>query len=120
MWALIEKAPSPSERAKLTRASIDAILERHRIRRLTSEGVQAVLRRDLLSLRSVYIESYVARALVLIERLKLARARIVKVEKQIRTTFAERVKSEEQAERAGPERGAWPWATILPCRDSDL
>jgi transposase len=99
LWALIEKAPSPSEAARLTRASIGAVLKRHRIRRLTSEVVQAVLRRDLLSLRSVYIESHVARALVLIERLKLAHAQIVKIEKQIQTAVAERVKSEEQTER---------------------
>jgi len=65
-------APHARSGSALTRASIGAVLKRHRIRRLTSEGVQAVLRRDLLSLRPVYIESHVARALVLIKRLKPA------------------------------------------------
>ena len=99
LWALIEKAPSPSEGAKLTRAGIGAVLKQHRIRRLTSDDVRAVLRRDVLSLRPVYVESHVARALVLIARLKLAQAQIVKVEKEIRTAVAERVKSEEKTER---------------------
>ena len=99
LWALIEKAPSPSDGAKLTRASIGAVLKRHRIRRLTSEEVRAVLRRDVLSLRSAYIESHVARALILIARLKLAQAQINEVEKQIKTAVADKVKSEEQAER---------------------
>ena len=99
LWALIEKAPSPSEGAKLTRARIGAVLKQHRIRRLTSEEVRTVLRRDILSLRSAYIESHVARALVLIARLKLAQAQIVKVEKQIVTAVAERAKSEEKTER---------------------
>ena len=99
MWVLIEKAPSPSEGAKLTRARIGAVLKKHRIRRLTTEEVRTVLRGDVLSLRSVYIESHVARVLVLIARLKLAQAEIVKIEKQIKTALAERVKSEEQTER---------------------
>ena len=99
LWALIEKAPSPSEGAKLTRTSIGGILKRHRIRRLTTEEVRLVLRGDALSLRSVYIESHVARVLVLIARLKLAQTQIINVEKQIQTAVAERVKSEEQTER---------------------
>jgi transposase len=96
---LIEKAPSPSEGAKLTRARIGAVLKKHRIRRLTAEEVRTVLRGDVLSLRPIYIESHVARVLVLIERLKLAQAQIVTIEKQIKTALAERVKSEEQTER---------------------
>ena len=99
LWALIEKAPSPSEGANLTRASIGAVLKRHRIRRLTSEEVRGVLRRDVLSLRSAYIESHAARVLVLIARLKLAQDQIVKVEKQISAALAERVKAEEKTER---------------------
>ena len=92
-------APAPSEGAKLTRARIGAVLKKHRIRRLAAEEVRTVLRGDVLSLRSVYIESHVARALVLVARLKLAQAQIVKLEKQIETALAERVKSEEQTER---------------------
>ena len=99
LWVLIEKAPSPSEGAKLTRARIGAVLKQHRIRRLTSEEVRAVLRRDVLSLRPVYIESHVARVLVLIARLKLAQIQIVTIERQIRTAVAARVKSEEKTER---------------------
>jgi transposase len=98
LWVLIEKAPSPSEGAKLTRARIGAILKKHRIRRLTAEGVRTILRGDVLSLGSVYIESYVARTLVLIARLKLAQGQIATIEKQIRTALAERVKSEKQTE----------------------
>jgi hypothetical protein len=99
LWVLIEKAPSPSQGAKLTRARIGAALKKHRIRRLTAEEVRTVLRGDVLSLRSVYIESHVARVLVLTARLKLAQAQIDKIEKQIKTALAERVKSEEQTER---------------------
>jgi len=99
LWMLIEKAPSPSEGAKLTSARIGAALKKHRIRRLTKEEVRTALRGDVLSLRSVYIESHVARALVLIAKLKLAEAQIVAIEKQIKTALALRVKSEEQTER---------------------
>jgi transposase len=99
LWALIEKAPSPSQGAKLTRASIGAVLKRHRIRRLTIEDVQTVLRKDVLSLRPVYIESHVARVLVLTARLKLAQSQIDKIEKEIKTALAERVNSEEKTKR---------------------
>ncbi len=99
LWVLIEKAPSPSEGAKLTRARIGAVLKKHRIRRLDAEEVRTALRGDVLSLRSVYIESHVARSLVLIAKLKLAQAQIANIEKQIKTALAERVKSEERTER---------------------
>jgi len=99
LWALIEKAPSPSQGARLTRASIGAVLKRHRIRRLTIEDVQTVLRKDVLSLRPVYIESHVARVLVLTAKLKLAQTQIDKIEKEIKTALAERVKSEEKTKR---------------------
>jgi len=96
---LIEKAPSPSQGAKLTRSSIGAVLKKHRIRRLGIEDVQTVLRSDVLSLRSIYIESHVARVLVLTARLKLAQSQIDKIEKDIKTALAERVKSEERTKR---------------------
>ena len=99
LWVLIEKAPSPSAGAKLARARIGAVLKQHRIRRVTPEEVRTVLRGDVLSLRSAYIESHMARVLILIERLKLAQAQITTIEKQIQTALAERVKSEEQTER---------------------
>lgn len=99
LWALIDKAPSPSQGAKLSRASIGAVLKRHRIRRLTTEGVQTVLRKDVLSLRPVYIESHVARVLVLTAKLKLAQTQIDKIEKEIKTELAERVQSEEKTKR---------------------
>ena len=98
LWSLIERAPSPSAGAKLTRASIDGVLKRHRIRRLIGKEVQAVLRRDILSLRPAYIDAHVARVLVLIARLKLTQDQMVKVEKQIETAVAER-KFEEKIER---------------------
>jgi len=93
------KGPVPSKGAKLTRASIGAVLKKHRIRRLTPEDVQTVLRGDVLSLRSVYIESHVARVLVLTARLKLAQSQIDKIEKGIKTELAERVESEEKTKR---------------------
>jgi transposase len=99
LWALIDKAPSPSQGAKLTRASIGTVLKRHRIRRLTIEDVQTVLRKDVLSLRPAYIESHVARVLVLTAKLKLAQSQIDKIEKEIKTELAERVESEEKTKR---------------------
>jgi len=99
LWALIDKAPSPLQGAKLTRTSIGTVLKRHRIRRLTIEDVQTVLRKDVLSLRPVYIESHVARVLVLTAKLKLAQSQIDKIEKEIKTELAERVESEEKTKR---------------------
>ena len=120
LWALIEKAPSPSQGAKLTRASIGAVLKRHRIRRLTASDVQTVLRKDVLSLRPVYVESHVARVLVLTAKLKLTQTQIEKLEKEIKTELAERVQSEEQTERRdlSAEPGLGP-RSFFPCRDLD-
>ena len=99
LWALIEKAPSPSQGAKLTRRSIGAVLKKHRIRRLTIEDVQTVVRGDVLPLRPVYIESHVARVLVLTARLKLAQSQIDKIEREIKTELARREEAEEKTER---------------------
>ena len=96
-------------------------MKKHRIRRLTIEDVQTVLRGDVLSLRSVYIESHVARVLVLTARLKLAQSQIDKIEKEIKTELAERVESEEKTKRRdlSAEPGLGP-RSFFPCRDLDL
>lgn len=98
LWSLLEKAPRPSEGARLTKARIGAVLKQHRIRRLKAEEVRAVLRRDLLPLSPAYIETHVSRVLVLIARLKLAQTQIAEVERQIQKAVSERLKTEEQSE----------------------
>jgi len=50
VWDLIEIAPVPAVACKLTRGRIERVLKRHRVRRLTSEGVMAALRLPALKL----------------------------------------------------------------------
>lgn len=50
VWALIEKAPTPVEGARLRRPTIDSLLREYRIRRITAAEVRDVLQREALTL----------------------------------------------------------------------
>jgi len=98
-WDLIERAPGPKEAASLQRASIGAVLKRHRIRRFSPQEIQEILRADLLSLGTGYLEARVSHVRILITQLKLLHAQLVQVKHSIETGVEDRVKSEEKGER---------------------
>ena len=98
-WDLVEKAPTPKGAANLPRASIGAVLKRHRVRRFSPREIQEVFSQDVLSLGAGFIDARVAHVRILISQLKLTHAQLMEVQRSIETAVEDRVKSEEKSER---------------------
>lgn len=56
IWALLERAPSAPEAARLSRARLRSLLRRHRIRRITAEELYGKLRAPALPLPAASFE----------------------------------------------------------------
>jgi transposase len=73
IWDLLEIGPVPARASKLTRARVERILKRHRIRRLTVDEVMLALKAPALKVAPGSAEAASEHALLLIPRLRLIR-----------------------------------------------
>ena len=71
LWALLERAPTPTAAQHLPRAAIRTILTRYRIRRVDAEAVRAVLRAPALSVAAGTVQAAQRHLAVLLPRLRL-------------------------------------------------
>lgn len=71
LWALLERAPTPSAAHHLPRAAIRTILTRHRIRRVDADAVRAVLRAPALPVAPGTVQAAQRHLAVLLPRLRL-------------------------------------------------
>jgi transposase len=71
LWEMIERAPTPSQAAKLTRPRVEKMLRSHRIRRLTAEQIVARLQTPPLRLAPGAVEAASEHVLLLIPRLRM-------------------------------------------------
>ena len=71
LWALLQLAPTPTLGAKLTRKKITTVLTEHRIRRVSTDQVQAALRATGFALIPGSAAAHSERALLMIDSLKL-------------------------------------------------
>ena len=71
LWALLERAPTPSAAQQLPRATIQTILTRHRIRRVDADAVRARLRTPALPVAPGTVQAAQRHVAVLLPRLRL-------------------------------------------------
>jgi transposase len=71
LWALLERAPTPSAAQQLPRATIQTILTRHRIRRVDADAVRARLRTPALPVAPGTVQAAHRHVAVLLPRLRL-------------------------------------------------
>lgn len=71
LWALLERAPTPAAAQALPRATVQRLLQRHRIRRLTADVVLAALRRPALPVAPGTVQAAQRHVAVLLPRLRL-------------------------------------------------
>ena len=71
LWALLERAPTPSAAQHLPRATIQTILTRHRIRRVDADAVRALLRAPALPVAPGTVQAAQRHLAVLLPRLRL-------------------------------------------------
>ena len=83
LLALLELAATPQKAARLHKATIAKLLQRHRIRRLDAEAVIAILRQPPLQVAAGTVEATSAHVLTIIPRLRLLNRQIKEAAHQI-------------------------------------
>jgi len=71
LWALLERAPTPSTAQHLPRATLRTLLSRHRIRRVDADAVRAILRTPALPVTTGTVHAAQHHLAVLLPRLRL-------------------------------------------------
>jgi len=72
LWALLERAPTPSAAQHLSRAALRTLLTRHRIRRVDADAVRALLQHPALPVAPGTVQAAQRHLAVLLPRLRLA------------------------------------------------
>ena len=98
LWSL---APTPAEAARLSEATLEPLLRRHRIRRLDAAGVLGVLRRPAIAVAAGVTEAAVLHLRSLLARLRLANAEFCQAERKVDELCAA-LSRHAAAEPAGP------------------
>lgn len=71
LWALLERAPTPSVAQQLPRATVRTLLTRHRIRRVDADAVRAILRSPVLPVTAGAVQAAQRHVTLLLPRLRL-------------------------------------------------
>ncbi len=82
LWALLERAPTPSAAQHLPRATVRRLLARHRIRRLDAEAVLTILRTPALPVAPGVVQAAQRHIAVLLPRLRLVHEQQAETERQ--------------------------------------
>ena len=117
LWALLERAPTPSAARALARATVRHVLKRYRIRRVSPDDVVAVLRTPALPVAPGTVEAAHAHVGVLLPRLRLLQTQRATCAARIDTLLEQLAESQEHRDvailRSLPGVGRVVTATML-------
>ena len=71
LWALLERAPTPSTASQVPRATLRTLLARHRIRRIDADALRTVLQAPVLPVAPGTVQAAQRHLAVLLPRLRL-------------------------------------------------
>jgi transposase len=97
LWELLEYAPTPQRASLLRRQTVEKLLRKHRIRRLTAEEVLSKLKVSPLPVAPGVVEACAAHMALLLPRLRLVHQQRQRSEKHLEQLLG-RVGAEETAE----------------------
>jgi transposase len=83
LWALLRRASTPAQGAKLKSGFVTALLRRHRIRRLDTDAVVRALRQQPLPLAPGGVEAAAMHLSALLPRIEVAHAQHLECERQV-------------------------------------
>jgi transposase len=83
LWELIERVPTPADAARLSLAQVQAVLRRHRVRRLTADRVVEKLREKALVVAPGVVQAASAHVRLLLPLLRLARQQLADCDRSI-------------------------------------
>lgn len=101
--ALWELAPTPERARRLRRGTVEALLKRHRIRRLDAEGVLGRLRQPALRVAPGTTEAAQAHIRQLIARLRLVQRQLAEAEARLDTLCATLADGEAEPGQPGEQ-----------------
>ena len=117
LWALLERAPTPTKAARLSRGTLAALLAEHRVRRVTAEALHAALRAPGLPLAPGGLEAVQEHLALLLPRLRLAEEQQRRCAGRIERLLAELAETQEHRDvailRSLPGVGRKVSATML-------
>lgn len=95
LWALLQRAPTPSAAQHLPRAAVRTILTRHRIRRLNVDTILAALRTPALPVAAGTVQAAERHVAVLLPRLRLVHQQQAECARLIEAVLERLAESEE-------------------------
>jgi len=101
-WSLLELAPSPSSALQLTREQVQAVLRKHRIRRLHADQVLEKLRTTPLTVAEGAATAASTHVLILIAQLRM----VYELGKQTRKSLAQLVNGMRKPVKGAPPSDA--------------
>lgn len=104
VWDLLEMAPKPELAAQLGRSRIERVLQRHRIRRLSTDEVMAALRTPALPLAPGSAEAASEHALLLLPRLRLLRQQRLEIAARIEALLDELTEARSETNEQSQEQ----------------
>jgi transposase len=121
LWALLEKAPSPSEGRRLSRQALQTLLRQHRIRRLPAATLHQQLQRQPVPASAARVAATRYESELLVAQLRLLRQQCKDCERRLTQRLKAAVAAEKKS--AGAEGGApagdveillsWPGLGVL-------
>lgn len=119
LWALLELAPTPAHAARLSRAKVESLLRRHRVRRLTADDVLKALRSKPLVVAPGVIDAASAHVRLLLPLLRLTREQLVQCDGRIEGLMA-RVGRSPESTSEGAEPPSDDSTPARQHRDADI
>lgn len=89
LWTVLEKAPSPADVRRLTKARLAKILREHRIRRLDASDILRTLREKAIRVAPGATEAAAGQVVLLTARLRLTHSQRARCSRQVEAALAE-------------------------------
>jgi transposase len=103
LWALLELAKTPKKGQKLRRSSVQRILSKHRIRKVTADQVRAQLKNAALHVAPGVTEAAASHVAMLLPRLELLATQRQACSKALEALLAQETSESEKRERRDVE-----------------
>ena len=112
LWA---RAPTPAKARRIQRRTLEALLRRHRIRRITAYELLDLLRAPAIAVAPGTTEAAVAHIRSATERLGLVHRQLAEAKREIGRLLESLSTPEETTSEEPGDRNWWPNATTWPC-----
>jgi hypothetical protein len=112
LWALLERAPTPAQAARLRPSQVARLLREHRISRFTAEEVVAILRAPALPVASGTVAAVTRHVALLLPQLRLLHEQRHAAERQLAELLRELEAKSDEEDGPGDVRIVCSWPGV--------